>query len=143
MYWVKAVVGSATVGGAAWHYSLFHALPVADLRTLCATAAQIAGTMLGFVLAALAILATVGGTRLVRNMQKTGHYRHLLHRMFGSIVAFGCLTIFGLAALFVPELPASSAYGVLFLSVLSSVTLADVIRKFWIVMNNINTVAMS
>lgn len=55
--------------------------------------AQIAATMMGFLLAALAILASIAGMRLLRNMQRTGHYAILLSRMLISAFFFFLLMV--------------------------------------------------
>lgn len=137
MFWSKCVFVSALAGWFAWHFRLFEALKPEDLRTLLGIAAQVAVTMLGFVMAALAILSTVAGTRLVRNMQKTGHYEHLLQRMLGSVVAFALLAAGSFATLFFATLPELTIYVLLALSLFAGITLADVLRKFWIVMRTL------
>lgn len=62
--------------------------------------AQIAATMMGFLIAALAILASIAGTRLLRNLQRTGHYAILLSRLFISAACFFLLLVVSGAALF-------------------------------------------
>src|SRR5437899_2263891 len=83
MFWIKCLVGGAVLGYAGWHFEILNAFTGGELRNSVGVVAQIAATMLGFVLAALAILLTIAGTRLLRNMQRTGHYGHLLSRMLG------------------------------------------------------------
>ena len=70
----------------------------ADARSFLGLLAQIAATMLGFLLAALAILASITGHRLIRNMQKTGHFKVLLNRCFANIIAYGVSTATALIA---------------------------------------------
>lgn len=69
---------------------------VATQVSLASAVASIAGTMLGFLLAALAVLASIAGSRLLRNMQRTGHYQVLLHRL---IISAGFFLFLLLAAL--------------------------------------------
>jgi uncharacterized membrane protein YozB (DUF420 family) len=67
---------------------------------LFAVVAQIAATMMGFLLAALAILASIAGMRLLRNMQRTGHYTVLLTRLFISATFFFLLMLEAGTAMF-------------------------------------------
>lgn len=70
------------------------------LVNACGVVAQIAATMMGFLLAALAVLASVANMRLVRNMQRTGHYSVLLARLFISATLFFLLMVVAVSALF-------------------------------------------
>lgn len=74
-----------------------------DLRAIASTAAQIAATMMGFLLAALAILASIANMRLLRNMQRTGHYQVLLGRMLISAAYFFIGLVFYMTVLVIPE----------------------------------------
>lgn len=98
--------------------------------------------MLGFVLAALAILTTLGNTTLVANMQHTGHFSMLLKRMFGSVVAFGLVTVAGAALLFVPTLDIKWIYPLIGIAIFSIILLADVCRKLWLVLENLSIPAV-
>jgi hypothetical protein len=109
-----------------------------DVRSGTGVIAQIASTLLGFVLAALAILATVLNTRLLRNMQRTGHYQVLLRRMFYCVLTFGVITVAGLIVLFIPTLQVKHAYVMMFLSVFAFQSLVDVCQKFWIVLSRLH-----
>jgi uncharacterized membrane protein len=122
----------------AWHYDILKELHDSDLRSAAGIIAQIGATMLGFVLAALSILATIANTRLLRNMQRTGHYRILLQRMFGAFVAFGIVTLAGLLMVFTPKLQPIFSYILLGLIMLAAILLVDVSRKFWIVLHHIH-----
>lgn len=73
------------------------------LRQAASTTAQVAATMMGFLLAALAILASIANMRLLRNMQRTGHYQVLLARMLITSVYFFCALIFSMVAMVIPE----------------------------------------
>lgn len=138
MFWGSSALVAAAVTFGAYHYAVLACLSVADAKTGAGVLSQVSGTMLGFVLAALAILTTLGNTRLVANMQQTGHFSMLLKRMFGSIVAFGLGTVAGAAVLFVPALELKWIYPLIGISIFSIILLADVCRKLWLVLENIS-----
>jgi Na+/H+-translocating membrane pyrophosphatase len=69
---------------------------------VASTVAQISATMLGFLIAALAVLASIAGMRLLRNMQRTGHYQNLLARLLICAAAFALLLGLSLFAMFAP-----------------------------------------
>lgn len=95
------VVG--TLGSVAIHHWMNACFSSEELRTIAGTAAQISATMMGFLLAALAILASIANMRLLRNMQRTGHYQVLLGRMLVSAAMFFLLLIFSMSVLVVPD----------------------------------------
>lgn len=138
VFWVKsAIVATALVAGA-YYYQVLATLQVPDARTGASVLAQLSGTMLGFVLAALAILTTLGNTTLVANMQRTGHFSVLLRRMFGSVLAFGLVTVAGSILLFVPSLEIKWIYPLIGTAIFSVILLADVCRKLWLVLENLS-----
>lgn len=109
-------------------------LDTGSLTTIAATLAAIGATMMGFLLAALAVLASIAGTRLLRNMQRTGHYQVLLSRLLLSALFFFLLMVASIAAmLLVRSYPPiwTVIISVLFASV---VTLIDACQKFAMVL---------
>jgi hypothetical protein len=142
MFWVKSAVVSAVLAFCGQHYDLLATLAVGDAKTAAGVLSQLSGTMLGFVLAALAILTTLGNTTLVANMQHTGHFSMLLKRMFGSVVAFGLVTVAGAALLFVPTLDIRWIYPLIGIAIFSIILLADVCRKLWLVLENLSIPAV-
>lgn len=106
-----------------------------DIRSAAGIVAQIGATMLGLVLATLAVLASITNSRLVRNMQKTGHYHVLLRRMFMALIAFGTSTIAGTIVIFLPAITATQAYWLVGIELFSALLLADISRKFWLVLH--------
>lgn len=73
------------------------------MRTLAATLASIAATMVGFVLAAVSILWSSRDRTLISNMQKTGHYTELVNELYQSVIFFVGSLIFCLIVLFLPD----------------------------------------
>lgn len=105
-----------------------------DLRQIASTAAQIAATMIGFLLAAMAILASIANMRLLRNMQRTGGFQVLLGRMIVTAVYFFIALVFCMTVLVIPEqVPCSIPIGA-GLMIASCFALGDATWKFSVVL---------
>ncbi len=128
---------SITAGFAIWHYGLIAELSPADLRTFVGLLAQISVTMLGFLLAALAILASIAGHRLMRNMQKTGHYQVLLKRFFANTVAYGVSTVTTLLAYLASANLVLATIGAITCVLFATLLLIDAGWRFWLVLSNL------
>ncbi len=109
-----------------------------ELLTIAATFAAVAGTLLGFVIAALAIVASLMDRTLVANLKRTGHFSVLLRELHLSAGAFVVVVVAAMVSLFLTDEPlrmgvaisaAAQAYGTLFL-VLSG-------RKFYLVVSHV------
>lgn len=137
-FWSRRLAASATLAIIAYMLDLFENLAGSDIRAAANAMAQMSVTMLGFILAALAILISIANSRLIRNMQKTGHYNILIRRLFGCITLFGILTLASLALIFTSLLHPSYIYPYLALLALSISALYDVIRKFWRVLTHLH-----
>lgn len=137
IFWSKCSAVAWAAGHSVWYWSLLEGLQAGDLRSAASLIAQLSGTMLGFVLATLAILTTVLDTVLVRNMQRTGHFRVLLRRMLCSIGAFGLATIGGTIIIFVPIPLEWHACILISVAMLALSVLLDVCTKFWVVLKNL------
>lgn len=100
-----------------------------NLRTLAGTVAQIAATMAGFILAALALLLSLSERELIKRMSVSGHLHVLLLRMKLSMVLCLVLTVGGVAYIVIPALGTQHLY--LAASALVSVALSilDVLWK--------------
>lgn len=68
--------------------SIFSAMSFEEKKELAAVFAQVSATMLGFILAALSIMATISGRRLVKKMNEYGAFEVLLKRFFGNAIAY-------------------------------------------------------
>lgn len=104
---------------------------------LAGTVASVATTMLGFMLAALAVVASIHNTHLVRMMRKSGHYADLLRTMFGGCVLFLGIAMLGLAMAFGVAPRAWLLSMLVGLHVAALCALVDVGRKFWLVLHNV------
>ncbi len=136
-FWIRWLLLSGVAVGCIWYFRLLDQLAPAEVKSAVGVVVQLAVTMLGFVLAALTVLATIAQTKLVRNMHKTGHYGVLLTRMFTCLLLFGLISIVGLVLLFVPQIPAPATLVVLGLVLVSIVALGDVLRKLRLVLDRL------
>lgn len=82
-------------GGLAWRAP-------GDLLAISSTFAGVAGTLLGFVIAALAILAALLDRVLVANLRKTQHFGVLLRELYLAATLFLVVLVVALASLFLP-----------------------------------------
>lgn len=137
-HWNKiSFVLSGIVFYLAYKHGIFAALGEPDSRVASGILAQIAATMLGFLIAALSILASISGTRLVKNMQKTGHYRKLLRCFLINSVAYGVAMTCSFWALIskshfpIPALVALTTFS------FASLLLIDVCWRFWLVLHSL------
>jgi len=121
----------------AYKSELFRDLGEADSRVAAGIFAQIAATMLGFLIAALSILASISGHRLLRNMQRTGHYRVLLRGFFinSTAYALAMLAAFG-ALIFKISFPWPVLIAFTFFS-FANLLLIDIGWKLWLVLHNL------
>ena len=72
----------------------------ASVVALAAALASVATTFIGFILAALAVVASVAHTSLVQRMRTTGHYDDLLRTMFWAGAWFLAIDVGTFALLF-------------------------------------------
>ena len=141
-HWNKTSLAICCVlGWLIWEYGLLTPVVASnggvDARTFLGLIAQISATMLGFLLAALAILASISGHRLVRNMQKTGHYRVLLHRFFVNVIAYGWATAVALVAYMVRTNLVCATLLALLAFLYASLLLIDLGWRFWLVLTHL------
>lgn len=101
------------------------------------TMASIHATMLGFMLAALAVLASINHTHLVAMMHKTGHYKNLLMTLFTGCCLFLVCAVISISIMFGLEAGPRLMATLVGLQVGCLVSLLDIGRKFWIVLTNL------
>ena len=61
-------------------------MTIAEARSFFALIATVSGTLLGFCIASLAILVSVGDSKLMNNMKKIGLYSPLIQKFYASVV---------------------------------------------------------
>jgi len=93
--------------------------------------AQISAAMLGFMMAVLAILASISDKKLIRNMQRTGHYHGMLRRIFINNIGFGLLTSFSLFVSLRPDFIFNLAPLVFWASFFSSMLFSSSLVMLW------------
>lgn len=101
----------------------------ANMRTLSATLAQIAATMAGFVLAALALLLSLSERELIKRMSVSGHLHVLVIRMKMAMVLCLALTVGGVAFIVIPGLGPAHLYLAAAACVPVTISLLDVLLK--------------
>ncbi|MDO8775804.1 MAG: hypothetical protein Q7K57_45305 [Burkholderiaceae bacterium] len=134
------ILGTAAAG-AAWRYSAYPILPSTDVGAILSFGGSIAAistTMLGFMLAALAVLASINHTHLVKMMKKTGHYKNLLSTLFNGCLIFLFCASAGYAILFGFYPRSWFLTALIGLHVGALVSIIDIGRKFWLVLNNLS-----
>lgn len=138
VFWSKWVVISAALAFAGWAGDLLGAPAPENVKLAAGALSSVMATLLGFVLAALAILATIANTRLVRNMRRTGHYFVLLQRMYGCIVACGAGILLAVTLILVNDPIRLGAYLLAGWSCLCAAVIIDMSRKLWMVLTHLN-----
>jgi predicted lysophospholipase L1 biosynthesis ABC-type transport system permease subunit len=135
------VHGLALAAIASWGLHYFGCLPgpfESDRASIFGTLAQVAGTMLGFMLAALAVVASITDTDLLRRMRETGHYDALLQNLFANSLLFLGCAILSLLMLLGVHL-SNWWFAVLFgLHVAAAIMLFVVGWQFWLTLRNVN-----
>ena len=137
-YWTLISFAAAcTLGFLAWRADVFVVLGEPDARSAAGIFAQISATMLGFLIAALSILASISSHRLLKEMQKSGHYRVLLRRFFinSSAYALAMLAAFW-AIVYKPHFPCSIVVAFSMFS-FATLLLADIGWRLWLVLHNL------
>lgn len=128
----------AGAGYAAWHWSTYPSfVDVAAAGAFGGTIASISTTMLGFLLAALAVLASISHTHLLGVMREQGHYRDLLNTMLVGFIFFLLCAIEGFSVLFCVSLTPWLGSALVGTHVAAFVSLLDIGRKLWLVLRNL------
>lgn len=95
--WISIAALLAAMGGA-W----LLAPEGGSIPTTLGTFAQIAGTMLGFLITALSILTAMINVKLLANMKRTGHYETLVDRLIFTSAFFLVTMLVSMAAMLLP-----------------------------------------
>ncbi len=130
----------ALIGAVDWHWEVVKA--ISDSGSACAlggAVASVGATLLGFMLAAMAVLASINQTHLVAMMRKYGHYDDLLGTLFMGCVLMLACTISGFVVLFGMTLSVHVIAVILGLHVAALFSLLDVGRKFRLMLSNLRS----
>lgn len=111
--------------------------PKAEFVSVVATFCQVSATMMGFMLAALAILASITDKPLLERMNQQGHYSDLLTHLF--IASFIYFTVFIATGWLLISSPSTSFIRSLILVLMVTGCLAtiQVGYKFWVVLKKL------
>lgn len=111
---------------------------VQDRISVYGTVAQVCGTLGGFLLAALAIVASISNTALLKAMRESGHYDSLLKHMFTGTLLFLTATVVCILVVLGVTLP-PWVQAVLF-GIMASGLVVLIIAgwQFWLTLVNVN-----
>lgn len=135
--WISVVVG-IFLWKAAHHFEVFIAMSDIDARDLAATLAQISATMLGFLIAALSILASISGHRLLRVMQSSGHYNVLLRRFFVNAIFYAGAMVTAFIVLILKQYYLNLLGPAFTVFVIATFLLVDTGYRLWLVLHNLS-----
>lgn len=128
----------AAASGACWFWNVYPSFKEeATLSAFGGSVASISSTMLGFLLAALAVLASISHTHLLKVMREQGYYRDLLDTMLIGFLLFLLCAISGFGLLFGMQLSPKVGIGLIGLHTAAVVSLLDIGRKLWLVLRNL------
>lgn len=142
----RLVVIALSLAGA-W-YLCTVALPMEekDIRDAIGVLVGASATLLGFLVSSGALLYAVANTRLVKNLQRTGHFQKLLADLFIDATAFLVALIIGLVCLFLPATLLgenltsnlhAGLYALIFANTASYLLLLPVGYKMWVLLLNL------
>lgn len=96
------VLIAAVVGILFFHFSAN--FKSSQLLNVAGVLAGVSGTLLGFLITAVALLTAVMDRRLVANMRKTGHYQRLVSETFATCIGLFATTVLCIVALLFTDL---------------------------------------
>lgn len=111
---------------------------VEDRISVYGTVAQVCGTLGGFLLAALAIVASISNTALLKAMRDSGHYDSLLKHMFTGTLLFLTATVVCILVVLGVTLPAWVQAGLFGTMASGLVVLIISGWQFWLTLVNVN-----
>lgn len=93
-------VGAMGIAGAVGAWWATKTFPGIDIKEIGSVFASVSGTLLGFLIAALSILATVLDRTLLQNMRKSGHLEVLMNELHNAGIAFLIVLLLAFGILF-------------------------------------------
>ena len=134
---ISLLMGIAA-SGACWFWGVYPSFKEeATLSAFGGSVASISTTMLGFLLAALAVLASISHTHLLKVMREQGYYRDLLDTMLIGFLLFLFCAISGFGLLFGIQLTPKFGFVLVGLHTAAVISLFDIGRKLWLVLRNL------
>lgn len=106
-------------------------LDAAQIASISSTIANIAGTLLGFLITAMTLLAAVMDRQLVVAMKVSGHYQRLMKETFHTCALLLATVLSGILVLFISSDSLSGAFFILvFFSSLSFLFVCEAGYRF-------------
>jgi hypothetical protein len=121
-----------------WQFKLLSGVPESVVPSVAGTFTQVGASMLGFMLAAMAILATISDAHLVKVMKVQGHYSDLLKTLFIGCLIYLVMTGIGVVLLFCPSSWEITKVLLVAVSISALTSLTDLGHKFWLVLSNLH-----
>jgi hypothetical protein len=121
-----------------FHFEFFSQTPTDGILSIAGTFAQIGASMLGFMLAAMAILASISDTHLLKVMKAQGYYQDLLQTLFVGCFIYLSMAFIAIVLLFSSATLAMTSKLLAAISISALVSLLDLGHKFWLVLLNLN-----
>ncbi len=132
------LVMGLVASSASWFWDVYPSFKEeATLSAFGGSVASISSTMLGFLLAALAVLASISHTHLLKVMREQGYYRDLLDTMLIGFLLFLLCAISGFCLLFGMQLSSKVGMVLIGLHTAAVVSLLDIGRRLWLVLRNL------
>jgi hypothetical protein len=136
-FFIPSLMGLIATG-ACWFWGVYPSFKEeATLSAFGGSVASISSTMLGFLLAALTVLASISHTHLLKVMREQGHYRDLLDTMLIGFLLFLLCAISGFGLLFGVQLTPKIGFVLVGLHTAAVTSLLDIGRKLWLVLRNL------
>lgn len=128
VFWLRVPI-SLLASWVLWHYGL--PMEPADLKGIAGVLAGVSGTLLGFLITAVALLTSVMDRKLVANMRITGHYQRLVKETFYTCIMLLCVLVVSIVSMFLDACSMQVAFALLaFFSVLSFIYMVESGRRF-------------
>lgn len=137
-FWIKSILLAAIVTFISFRYSCY-LIEINDMKNFISTITSLSASMLGFILASLAILASISNTAMISNMKKTGHFDFLLERMFICLSILGVVTLTCIVMSLIKNARQEFLYILIFLISVSAASISDVLNKFWVLLKHLKS----
>ena len=136
-------------GVALWAYGLPANLDAALARNAASVIASIDATLLGFLVSSAALLYAVANTRLVRNLQRTGHFTAVVRDLFIDSGAFLVALIVAMVCLLLPEKSSDpnaeevilylrlGLHTLIYFNAVAFLLLLPLGKQFWVLLTNL------
>lgn len=117
-------------------FTTYHCLPEkTDIPQQASALASIAATLLGFIIAAVAIIVSIDDQTLIKNLKHYGYYNNLITSMMYSGLFMLITTLFSLSVGFLTTSIQSIGIAIaIYAATLAFVFFIEASRKLWLVM---------